>query len=146
MVVLVNRQLTAVEALQALRLALETALTGLVTGVSAGPGWIAVYLGAGATAEDENTARQVVLAHDMDERTEEQVELAAIQTQTSGVISQYLASPLSDRTPQQVYDQVASDIAGWGTLADAKADLQQWLPFLCAVTQLVIRRIKIGDL
>lgn len=144
--VFVNRLLPAPSAAAALDKALRDTLGGVYIGFRSGWDGIVVVTTNAATEEDNNTARQIVLNHDMAARTDDQIELAAIADQTSGVIAQYLASPLSNRTPQDLYNEVRTEINAWTTLAEAKADLQQWLPFISALCQLVVRRIKVGDL
>lgn len=144
--VLVNRLLPTPAASPALDEALRAALPAVYVGFRSSWQGIFVMLNGDVTAGHRSTATQTVLEHDMESRTEEQDELAALADQTSGVIAQYLASPLSDRTPQALYNELQSEINGWASLADAKADLRQWLPMIAAICQLVIRRMKAGDL
>jgi hypothetical protein len=77
--IIIDRPLPSSEAAEALDLALRAALGDKCTGVSARVGGkdalkhtITVHLSDKATAEDDNTARQIVLAHDFSTRTPEQ--------------------------------------------------------------------------
>lgn len=75
----IDRPLPSSEAAEALDKALRDALGDKCTGVSARVGGkdalkhtITVHLTDKATADDDNTARQIVLAHDFSKRTPEQ--------------------------------------------------------------------------
>lgn len=70
----IERAFTTPEAADALDAALRTALGERVTGLSARTGGksVTVHLADNATAEDDNTARQIVLNHDFSTRTPEQ--------------------------------------------------------------------------
>jgi hypothetical protein len=138
--VIVSRQLPTPDALQALSEALKTALTTRYEGVQAGPGWICALLADTATADDQNTARQIILNHDFNARTADQQEAAAIAVDGEDVIARYLASPMAAKTPAQIYTLVQGEIDAWATLADAKADLRVWLPLMAAGVQLALRR------
>ena len=77
--IIIQRSLTNPQAADALKLALCAVLGNKCTGISAKHGhknaeqnYIRVHLTSDATAEDENTARQIVLNHDFNERTPEQ--------------------------------------------------------------------------
>lgn len=78
--IIVNRPLPSPEATDALDLALRTELGDKFTGVSGRTGGkdatshaIVVHLTDKATADDDNTARQIVLVHDFSTRTPNQI-------------------------------------------------------------------------
>ena len=49
------------------------------------------------------------------------------------VISRFQAHPLSGKTPNEIYTLMQTAIDGWGSLAEAKADLREWLPLMAAL-------------
>lgn len=71
----IERAFSTPETADALDKALREALGERVSGISARTGGksIIVHLNDSATAEDDNTARQIVLTHDFNKRTPEQV-------------------------------------------------------------------------
>ena len=101
--VIVERALTAPDALEALDAALRAALGSKCAGVSAGKGRIVVHLVGEFDAEDENTAVTIVTNHDMSTRTQRQIDEAAAAT-----------------TSEQARTNVAN-IPGWATYTEAQA-------------------------
>ena len=49
------------------------------------------------------------------------------------VRARFLASQLANKTPQQIYTAMQDAMDGWGSLADAKSDLREWLPLMAAI-------------
>ena len=45
----------------------------------------------------------------------------------------FLLSQLANKTPQQIYTQMQGRMDSWTSLADARADLREWLPLIAAV-------------
>jgi hypothetical protein len=70
----VERSLPTPEAIDALDKVLRDSLGNRTTGLSARTGGktVTIHLTEEATAEDDNTARQIVLTHDFNKRTPEQ--------------------------------------------------------------------------
>lgn len=140
--IIIQRELTSDDAHQGLRAALEAALPGKLDGLSSGPGAIVVYLKNTATAEDENTARQVVLNHDMNIRTPAQIEAAAIATAGTNIIARYAQTELAGKTPDEIYTLMQTAVDNITSLAEAKTFLRKWLPLMASVDQLEIRRLN----
>jgi hypothetical protein len=70
--IIIERFVPNVESIDALDKALRQALGDKTTGMSTGHSGITVHLTDKATADDDNTARQIVLTHDFNKRTIEQ--------------------------------------------------------------------------
>ena len=47
--------------------------------------------------------------------------------------ARFLLSQLNDKTPQQISTQMQNKMDNWSSLADAKADLREWLPLFGAL-------------
>lgn len=77
----VERQLTTVEAIDALVAKLREALGGKTSGVTYKAGVFRVLFTEKVTADDENNARRIVLNHDFAERTSEQIASEARKTE-----------------------------------------------------------------
>ena len=55
------------------------------------------------------------------------------QANINDVLDRLNMSALADMTPAEIYTAMQNIIDGWGKLADAKADLAEWLPLMAAV-------------
>lgn len=59
---------------------------------------------------------------------------AARTTNTADVDTRYDAlTALKGKTPAQIYTYIQGRVDAWASLADAKADLRVWLPFVFAL-------------
>ena len=80
-------------------------------------------------AADESEIQVVIDAHDPEalsvgEQNEAHREDAR---------ARFLLSQLANKTPEQIYAQMQERMDGWTSLADARADLREWLPLIAAV-------------
>lgn len=64
--------------------------------------------------------------------TEQAAENEKIAAQND-VDARFLLSQLANKTPQEIYTAMQNNIDGWATLADARADLREWLPLMAAL-------------
>lgn len=62
------------------------------------------------------------------------------QESLQDVLKRLSDSPLADKTPAEIYTIMQGQIDGWGTLAQAKADLRVWLPLIVATLFWLVRR------
>lgn len=76
-----------------------------------------------------------LLAALSDVETDIQAEQQAEQTRTTNsddVKTRFRNSPLANRSPQEIYTAMQNQIDGWSSLAEAQADLREWLPLMAA--------------
>lgn len=57
---------------------------------------------------------------------------APVETAQADIKARWVASAIKGRTPQQIYTAMQASIDGWTSLAQAKADLRNWLPLMAA--------------
>jgi len=79
--------------------------------------------------EDETAARTILANHISTQLSVPEI-LVANQ---ADVTTHFDASVLKNKTPQQIFDSVQTSIDGWAQLADAQADLRDWLPLAFAI-------------
>jgi hypothetical protein len=83
------------------------------------------------TAQEETLAESIVAAHDPKG-------LLPREANRKDAIARFKASAIADKTPAEIYTIVQSQIDGWTSLANAKADLRKWLPMAFAlITQII---------
>lgn len=111
---------------------LLAALGGLAVGVSSGASGITLHLTDEATDEDEATALAVLEAHDPLAVTAEQAAMLQF-------VAAWRGGALIGKTPAQIYQVLGAQINGWASLADAKADLRDWLPLIGAALWYLLR-------
>jgi len=61
-----------------------------------------------------------------------QVEIDS-KTNQLDVETRFNLSQLANKTPQEIYTAIQGAMDGWETLADARADLREWLPLMAAI-------------
>lgn len=49
------------------------------------------------------------------------------------VDARFLISQLANKSPQEIYTAMQTAMDNWTSLADAKADLREWLPLMAAI-------------
>ncbi len=80
------------------------------------------------TPEEETTARVLLAAHDS-----AQLSISEIRVVNQfDVDARFDVSVLKNKTPAQIYTSVQASIDGWANLAEAQADLREWLPLVFA--------------
>ena len=104
---------------------LAAALPGRFVGVSTAADEITIHLEDGATPEDEGAALAVLDAHDPSAMTAE-------QQAERDFLAAWRGGALVGKTPADIYRALDARIGGWASLADAKADLREWLPLMGA--------------
>jgi hypothetical protein len=80
-------------------------------------------------AADEGEIQVVIDAHDPDALSIGEQR----QAHRDDARARFLLSQLANKTPQQIHTQMQGAIDGWSSLADARADLREWLPLITAV-------------
>ena len=78
---------------------------------------------------DEGEIQVMIDAHDPNALSAGEVR----QANRDLVRAQFLLSQLANKTPQQIYTQMQGRMDNWASLADARADLREWLPLIAAV-------------
>lgn len=91
----------------------------------------------GASQEDIDTAQALVDGFDIAAWAAQQN--ANDEAATDAKIK-WAASAIKDKTPTQIYTLVQGQIDGWSSLAEAKADLREWIPLLIAAVAWQVMR------
>jgi len=78
------------------------------------------------TALEQMTADAVVAAHDPDSDLPWNLNAKAAK-------QKFLDSALANKTPIEIYTQMQGRMDSWTSLADARADLREWLPLIAAI-------------
>jgi len=83
---------------------------------------------------DEQAALVVIDAHDGD-AAQAAIENARIEAQNAkaDIDARFLLSQLANKTPQEIYTLMQNRMDSWTSLADARADLREWLPLMAAI-------------
>lgn len=77
----------------------------------------------------EQDVQAVVDAHDPEE-----LSLGEIKSANKLDAEQrFLLSQLAEKSPEQIYTVMQTRMNNWTTLADARADLSEWLPLMAAL-------------
>jgi len=63
----------------------------------------------------------------------QETEAQAKANAEADVNARFLLSQLSNKTPQEIYILMQGRMDNWTTLANAKADLREWLPLMAAI-------------
>lgn len=88
------------------------------------------------TDEDAEALRpvcqDVLGAHDPDAKSAE-------QQAYEDFLTTWNQGMLVGKTPKQIYQGITAQINGWTSLADAKADLRDWLPLIGAALWYLLR-------
>lgn len=88
------------------------------------------------TDEDAEALRpvcqDVLGAHDPDAKTAE-------QQSYEDFLTAWRNGVLAGKTPAQIYEGMTTQINGWASLANAKADLRDWLPLIGAALWYLLR-------
>ena len=80
-------------------------------------------------AADEGKIQVVIDAHDPGALSVGEQK----QVHRDDARARFLLSQLANKTPQEIYTQMQGEIDSWKTIANAKADLREWLPLMVAV-------------
>jgi hypothetical protein len=103
-------------------------------------GDLRVHLEDSATGSDETTAANTVIAHDETQLTQDQQNEIDLVANEDDVNTRFDASVLKNKNPAQIYTAMQGQIDGWVSLADAQADLREWLPFMAALIAWKVQR------
>jgi hypothetical protein len=96
-------------------------------------GDLRVHLEDSATGADETTAANTVIAHDETQLTQDQQNEIDLVANEDDVNTRFDASLLKNKNPAQIYAAMQGQIDGWVSLADAQADLREWLPLMASL-------------
>lgn len=78
------------------------------------------------TAQEQTAADSIIAAHDPDGKLPSEVNREDAR-------ARFLLSQLANKTPQQIFTLMQGRMDSWTSLADARADLREWLPLFGAV-------------
>lgn len=112
---------------------LRAALSSLITGAGYDGTTATAFLVDTATPDNENTASSIITAHDHTLLSTQQQLDVDININSNDVDTRFDASVIKNKTPAQIYTALENQIDAWTTLADAQADLRDWLPLLGAI-------------
>lgn len=87
---------------------------------------------------DENAVQAVIDAHDPNVLSQGE----QTQAHKDDVNLRFAAANLTGKSPQQIYTAMQNKMDGWANLADARADLRNWLPLMAAG---IVWLVKNGD-
>ncbi len=93
-------------------------------GYNSTEGWVRVDFTDAATEQQQGAATDAVIAAHAGINTDQQA--------LNDVRARWIASAIHGKTPTEIYSAVQGAIDGWGSLAQAKADLRVWLPLVIA--------------
>ena len=82
-------------------------------------------------ATDNQTALQVVVDNHIPSMEYFEDEKRAVNT--ADAQARFLLSQLANKTPEEIYTMMQGRMDSWGSLANAKADLREWLPLMAAI-------------
>ena len=116
-----------------LKAELEATLNRPVDGVTSGPRGVVMFITPGLAASETALVETVVAAHSPAGKTLTELAQEVALANAQDVLDRWLASSLHGKSPAQLYTALQSAMDGWTSLADAKADLRQWLPLMAAV-------------
>lgn len=77
----------------------------------------------------EQDVQAVIDAHDPTELTQGEINTA----NREDARARFLASQLADKTPEEIFTLMQARMDSWSSLADARADLREWIPLLAAI-------------
>lgn len=80
------------------------------------------------TPQEEADAVALVTNHDKNQLSARQQREANL----AEAIQRIKNSNFADMSPAQIYTAMQNQIDGWATLADAKANLREWIPLMAA--------------
>ena len=84
------------------------------------------------TGDEERLLRDAVNVHISRLAQAIEAKIGTLRADEADVNARFLASQLARRTPAQIYTLMQNRIDSWTSLAQAKADLREWLPLLAA--------------
>jgi len=64
---------------------------------------------------------------------DEDAQLEAKESARADIDARFLLSQLANKTPQEIYTLMQNRMDSWASLADARADLREWLPLMAAI-------------
>lgn len=92
------------------------------------------------TGDEERMIRNAVNVHLSRLAQVEAARLVQLDAEVSDVNARFVLSALNNRTPEQIYTLMQNRIDGWGNLAQAKADLREWLPLMAALIAVKLQK------
>lgn len=92
------------------------------------------------TGDEERLLRDAVNEHLSRLAVDAETAKVALDAEVSDVNARFVLSALNGRTPAQIYTLMQNQIDGWGNLAQAKADLREWLPLMAALIAVKLQK------